>query len=104
MYLQLTVIHAVSTLVARRAGSVYGLQKNGGTSISASFGTFLYISIFTILGLRIDEIVALLLYYCLSSLYRLTHPGQREIQAPCYLSHTNTKISYCPIAPTDFLP
>ena len=36
----------------------------------------LYISIFTVLGLRIDEIVALLLYYYLSSLYRLTHPGQ----------------------------
>jgi hypothetical protein len=32
-------------------------------------GDILYISIFTVLGLRIDEIVALLLYYCLSSLY-----------------------------------
>jgi hypothetical protein len=39
-------------------------------------GDILYISIFTVLGLRINEIVALLLYYCLSSLYRLTHPGQ----------------------------
>jgi hypothetical protein len=32
-------------------------------------GDALYISIFTVLDLRIDEIVALLLYYCLSSLY-----------------------------------
>jgi len=39
-------------------------------------GVALYISIFTVLGLRIDEIIALLLYYCLSSLYQLTHPGQ----------------------------
>ena len=44
-------------------------SSTANSSSNVGFGDALYISIFTVLDLRIDEIVALLLYYCLSSLY-----------------------------------
>jgi len=49
------------------------LKQPLNEKIKVSLGTPF---IFPHLGLRIDEIVALLLYYCLPSLYRLTHPCQ----------------------------
>lgn len=54
----------------------FALRKNILIITDLELGDVLYIYIFRVLDLRIDEIVALLLCYCLSSLYRLTHPGQ----------------------------
>ena len=94
----LFLLYILTTAVYPRSSPPFG----GGVCPIRKFGDALYISTFTVLGLRIDEVVALLLYYCLSSLYRLTHPGQWEIQSPYYLSHTYTKVSYRPIAQQAF--